>query len=88
MNIHSDLNNLPNFKNAVITIGTFDGVHAGHKKILEQLKDEAIKVAGDTVVITFHPHPRNIVGDTSGVKLLTVLAEKIELLEREKYMEF
>ncbi len=83
MNIHYDLNNLPNFKNAVITIGTFDGVHTGHKKILEQLKDEALKVAGDTVVVTFHPHPRNIVGDTSGVKLLTILSEKIELLEKE-----
>lgn len=83
MNIHYDLNNLPTFKNAVITIGTFDGVHTGHKKILEQLKEEATKIDGDTVVVTFHPHPRNIVGDTSGVKLLTILDEKIELLEKE-----
>ena len=83
MNIHYDLNNLPSFKNAVITIGTFDGVHTGHKKILEQLKEEAIKIDGDTVVVTFHPHPRNIVGDTSGVKLLTTLDEKIELLQKE-----
>ena len=83
MNIHYELNILPQFINAVITIGTFDGVHLGHKKILEQLKSEAKKINGETVVITFHPHPRNIVGDTSGVKLLTTLQEKIELLEEE-----
>ena len=83
MNIHNDLNNLPQFAKAVITIGTFDGVHTGHKKILEQLKVEAANINGETVVITFHPHPRNIVGDTSGVKLLTTLKEKIELLKKE-----
>jgi riboflavin kinase / FMN adenylyltransferase len=83
MNIHYNVNNLPQFTNAVITIGTFDGVHTGHKKILQQLKAEAINIAGEAVVVTFHPHPRNIVGDTSGVKLLTTLQEKIELLEKE-----
>ena len=83
MNIHYDLNNLPQFNKAVITIGTFDGVHTGHKKILEQLKQEAKEIAGESVVVTFHPHPRNIVGDTMGVKLLTTLQEKIELLEKE-----
>ncbi len=83
MNIHYNINNLPQFKNAVVTIGTFDGVHTGHKKILEQLKTEAATIAGETVVITFHPHPRNIVGDTSGVKLLTTLDEKIALLTQE-----
>jgi riboflavin kinase/FMN adenylyltransferase len=83
MKIHYDLHKLPIFKKAVITIGTFDGVHTGHKKILEQLKTEANNINGETVVITFHPHPRNIVGDTSGVKLLTTLEEKIELLSNE-----
>jgi riboflavin kinase/FMN adenylyltransferase len=83
MKIHYELNNLPTFNKAVITIGTFDGVHTGHKKILDQLKTEAKSIDGETVVITFHPHPRNIVGDTSGVKLLTTLQEKISLLEKE-----
>jgi riboflavin kinase/FMN adenylyltransferase len=83
MKTHYDLHKLPIFKKAVITIGTFDGVHTGHKKILEQLKTEANNINGETVVITFHPHPRNIVGDTSGVKLLTTLEEKIELLSNE-----
>ncbi len=83
MKIHYELQNLPVFHNAVITIGTFDGVHNGHKKILEQLKQEAQKINGETVVVTFHPHPRNIVGDTTGVKLITTLAEKIKLLAAE-----
>lgn len=83
MQIHYNINDLPQFKNAVVTIGTFDGVHTGHKKILEQLKAEAALINGETVVITFHPHPRNIVGDTTGVKLLTTLEEKIELLKQQ-----
>jgi riboflavin kinase/FMN adenylyltransferase len=83
MNVYYDLEQIPPFKNAVVTIGTFDGVHEGHKKILYQLKTEAEAVQGETVVITFHPHPRNIIGDTTGVKLLTTLEEKITLLENE-----
>lgn len=83
MKIHNNLEQLPVFKKAVITIGTFDGVHRGHKKILQQLKAEVEALNGESVVVTFHPHPRNIVGDTSGVMLLTTLDEKIELLEAE-----
>lgn len=83
MKVYRDLKALPPFRNAIVTIGTFDGVHEGHKKILEQLKSEAASVDGETVVVTFHPHPRKIVGDTSGVKLLTTLEEKIELLQAE-----
>ena len=83
MKIHNNLEQLPIFKNAVVTIGTFDGVHTGHKKILHQLKAETDAINGESVVVTFHPHPRNIVGDTSGVLLLTTLEEKIELLVDE-----
>lgn len=83
MNVYYDLEQIPPFKNAVITIGTFDGVHEGHKKILHQLKTEAQSVDGETVVITFHPHPKKVVGDTSGVKLLTTLEEKTALLAAE-----
>lgn len=48
MNVHKDLGHLPVFKNAVVTIGTFDGVHTGHQRIIQQLKDEAEKIAGET----------------------------------------
>jgi riboflavin kinase/FMN adenylyltransferase len=82
MLVHRDLSHLPNFRNAVVTIGTFDGVHAGHRKIIEQLKREAEEVGGETVIITFHPHPRRIVHEGhSAVPILTTLPEKIALLK-------
>ena len=61
MRIHKDINKLPVFKNAVITIGTFDGVHTGHRQIFRQLKEEAAKISGETVIITFDPHPRLVI---------------------------
>ncbi len=79
--VHSDLMHLPKFKNAVITIGTFDGVHLGHQQIIQQLISEAASVNGETVIITFHPHPRIIVGGPSPVKILNTLEEKIEMLD-------
>jgi riboflavin kinase/FMN adenylyltransferase len=82
MNVHRDLEQLPILKNAVVTIGTFDGVHTGHQQIINLLKDEAAKINGETVIITFHPHPRRIIGSSSGeIKLINTLEEKIELLE-------
>ena len=82
MQVHRDLSRLPVFQNAVITIGTFDGVHAGHRKIIEQLKEEAANINGETVIITFHPHPRSVVKEgQSPVPILTTLQEKTELLE-------
>ncbi|KAA9038605.1 bifunctional riboflavin kinase/FAD synthetase [Ginsengibacter hankyongi] len=87
MRVHRDINNLPLFKNAVITIGTFDGVHTGHLQIINQLKKEAGLVDGETVIITFHPHPRMIItkpdGSKTAIKLLNTLSEKIELLQKQ-----
>ncbi len=80
--VHRDLEHLPEFKNAVITIGTFDGVHLGHQQIIEQLKEEASHVGGETVIITFHPHPRKIIASGKHeIKILNTLNEKIELLD-------
>jgi riboflavin kinase / FMN adenylyltransferase len=79
MNVHRDLDRLPAFNRAVITIGTFDGVHTGHQKIIQQLIREAKEIDGETVIITFHPHPRKIVG-SQRVKLINTLDEKIALL--------
>src|SRR5688572_21251302 len=79
--VHKDLDLLPKFSNAVVTIGTFDGVHLGHQQIIRQLKSEAALIGGETVIITFHPHPRKIVaGGTSEVKIINTLEEKIERL--------
>ncbi|MEO8711856.1 MAG: bifunctional riboflavin kinase/FAD synthetase, partial [Parafilimonas sp.] len=82
MQVHRSINNLPKFKNAVITIGTFDGVHVGHQQIIKQLKQEAAKINGETVIITFHPHPRTVVASGKPIYLLTTLNEKIILLDR------
>ncbi len=82
MQVHRNLEQLPSFKNAIITIGTFDGVHLGHQKIIRQLKEEAKQHDGETVIITFHPHPRKIVSSVPGdIRLLTTLDERIGLLE-------
>ncbi len=81
MQVHYDINQLPVFKNAVVTIGTFDGVHTGHQQIIHTLKEAAVKAGGESVIITFHPHPRKVVSSAStGVRLLTTLTERIELI--------
>lgn len=83
MKIHRDITRLPQFKNAVITIGTFDGVHLGHRQIIDSLKEEAKKANGESVIITFHPHPRKVVSSIiTGVRLINTLNERIELLEK------
>ena len=83
MKVHRDIEHLPSFKNAVVTIGTFDGVHQGHRKIIENLKQEAEKINGETVIITFHPHPRKVISSAIlGIRLINTLDEKIGLLEQ------
>lgn len=82
MHVHTDINLLPRFRNAVVTIGTFDGVHKGHQQIIEQLKKEASVIHGETVIITFHPHPRTVVPGRNSVSVLTTPTEKTELLEK------
>ena len=83
MQVHRNLESLPAFKNAVITIGTFDGVHTGHQQIISQLKQEAASIGGETIIITFHPHPKKVIGSSKPVKLITTLDEKIDLLEKQ-----
>lgn len=81
MQVHYDIENLPVFKNAVLTIGTFDGVHMGHRQIIAKMKQEAELISGETVIITFHPHPRKIVSSVfTGVRLINTLEEKLEIL--------
>ncbi len=83
MQIHRDINRLPEFKNAVVTIGTFDGVHLGHRQIIDSLKQEAAIANGESVIITFHPHPRKVVSSViTGVRLINTLSERIELMEK------
>ena len=83
MIVHTQTETLPFFRNAIVTIGTFDGVHRGHRRIIAQMKEEALTVNGETVIITFHPHPRKVVrGKEDGIRLLTTMAERIRLLDQ------
>ncbi|CAN5146725.1 bifunctional riboflavin kinase/FAD synthetase [soil metagenome] len=86
MQVHRDIKNLPFFHKAVITIGTFDGVHTGHHQIILQMKAESEKINGETVIITFDPHPRMVISPASspGIRLLNTLDEKILLLENQQ----
>ncbi|MEO8588211.1 MAG: bifunctional riboflavin kinase/FAD synthetase [Flavobacteriales bacterium] len=82
MKVHTDLTSFKDVHRPVLTTGTFDGVHRGHRTVLERLKERARKEAGESVLFTFHPHPRMVLypGDND-LKLLTTQEEKIALLE-------
>lgn len=83
MKIYTSLEQFKNVNNPVLTTGTFDGVHLGHKKILRQLRLAADQLGGETVLFTFHPHPRMILfPDAHDLKLLNTQKEKIEQLEK------
>lgn len=84
MQIHHNTDRLPAFRRAVVTIGTFDGVHTGHAHILRQLREEAVRVDGETVIITFFPHPRKVVKSGEDVRLINTLEEKILLLSWQR----
>lgn len=83
MQVHYNIEELPSFSKAVITIGTFDGVHSGHQKVIAALLSEAKKAGGESVIITFHPHPRKIVAPDSSLQLINTLEEKIALLSQK-----
>ncbi len=84
MKVYYSLAEFPKLENAIVTQGTFDGVHAAHKVIISQLKDLAKSTNGQTVLITFDPHPRTILyPDDHGLHLLSTLDEKIELLREQ-----
>lgn len=83
MKIYTSLEQFKNVNNPVLTTGTFDGVHLGHKKILRQLRLAADQLGGETVLFTFQPHPRMVLfPDAHNLKLLHTEREKIEQLEK------
>lgn len=83
MKVYYQLTDFKPLKNAVVTSGTFDGVHLGHQRILQRLKEVAENTGGESVVITFWPHPRMVVSmDSQDLKLLTTIEEKIELMQQ------
>jgi riboflavin kinase/FMN adenylyltransferase len=84
MKIYHGLDDFTRLQCGVVTSGTFDGVHVGHRKILNRLKEIAQKNNGETVVITFWPHPRLVLRpDDTTIKLLNTFEEKADLLKGE-----
>ncbi len=82
MKVYRDLDKLPHFKSSVITLGSFDGVHSAHLKIIKLLNAKAREYNSTSVVISFSPHPRMVLSQyDDDFKLLTTDEEKISLLE-------
>jgi riboflavin kinase/FMN adenylyltransferase len=82
MKVYHHIDEFEPIKNAVVTIGTFDGVHLGHRKIIKRIKELADEIGGETVILTFFPHPRMILHpEDQDLKLITTIAEKADLLE-------
>lgn len=84
MKIYRNIDEVPYNRSRIITAGTFDGVHLGHQKILTRIKDISREIDGDSMIITFDPHPQIVLRkkDLEPIKLLTTLKEKIKLFER------
>lgn len=82
MEVHRNIEDIPSLRNPVITIGTFDGVHKGHQQIILRLKEAAREIDGESVILTFEPHPKMVLyPDSDDLQLINTLDEKISLLE-------
>lgn len=82
MKIYNNFTDFVKVPNAIVTIGTFDGVHLGHQAILKDMVKTAKDIGGETVVITFYPHPRQVLNiDSSKLRFITTQEEKLKLLD-------
>ena len=83
MKVYSSIEEFQNVERPIVTTGTFDGVHFGHRKIIDRLKQLAQNCYGETVLLTFSPHPRMVLfPDDQDLKLLNTIEEKKHLLEK------
>lgn len=83
MRVFQGFEHLESIPNPVLTIGTFDGVHIGHQKIIQRLNEEAQRINGESVLFTFYPHPRMVLyPENHGLNLIQTQVEKIDKLRR------
>lgn len=82
MEEHKGAKHFHSNRSSVVTIGTFDGVHMGHQKIIERLVTSAQQNNLDSVILTFFPHPRMVLQKESGIKLINTIEERTEILEK------
>ncbi|MDI5948305.1 bifunctional riboflavin kinase/FAD synthetase [Flavobacterium yafengii] len=82
MKIFHSINDFSSTKKTILTLGTFDGVHIGHKKILKKITQNTENHKYESLVLTFFPHPRMVLQEHSDIKLLNTIDEKIDLLEK------
>ena len=82
MKIFHSINDFSSTKKTILTLGTFDGVHIGHKKILKKITQNTENQKYESLVLTFFPHPRMVLQEHSDIKLLNTIDEKIDLLEK------
>ena len=82
LKIFHSINDFTSTKKTILTLGTFDGVHIGHKKILNKLTQNTENEKYESLVLTFFPHPRMVLQEHSDIKLLNTINEKIDLLEK------
>ena len=89
MQVYHSIEDFPSEINTIITIGTFDGVHKGHKKVIKKLNDIVKKEGLESVLLTFYPHPRHILyPDDQQLKLLNTIDERIEELRKSGLQHF
>jgi len=83
LKIYHSISNFKNVQKPILTTGTFDGVHFGHRKIIQRLSEIAVNEGGQSAILTFYPHPRMVLfPDDHQLQLINTLDEKIRLLEK------
>lgn len=82
MNIYNSIEDCLHLEKAVVTLGMYDGVHIGHQTIIKQLNNTAHKIGGESVLLTFSPHPRKVIQPNFQLELLSTLNEKENILEK------
>jgi riboflavin kinase / FMN adenylyltransferase len=80
--VHHSIENFKTGKPTIVTIGTFDGVHIGHKEILKKLTSEAVRLNLESVILTFFPHPRMVLQKDSDIKLINTIDERIAIFSK------